>query len=559
MKLITLTAKNYRTLENIEVSFNSDYCTISGPNNAGKSSIVRMVDYLFRSSESRAPYFGPPQYPEYSDNITKWIQEDDDIYLSYKIQASRKDDRGLFQYLEKTANTQKDDLIIEVSFTISNDEKEKILVTVDGKRFERYDARELIRKIRSLRTLYVHDPSHLDRNYLFRQAHFGEAHFLRLSNSERQELHQSESTLNRKIKRLAKRHKEEINDYLGKLQDKYEVEFTTLDELSSRHIPVGINLKLKDIEVSLPDWGSGTQNRTRIIMLLIQALRQSNQEAEDERVRPIVLIEEPESFLHPQAQAEFGRMLNDISEETGLQIIVATHSPFMLNQKNPKANILIQRKTVYKKPRHSYIVDTGGDDWKQPFAEHLGIMPQEFDSWKRVFISEGSKAILVEGEVDKEYFNFLRSSFEKCHLDADIFVESYGGVDSLKTTPLLQLVLRGRDRAIVTFDLDREKDAAQYLERIGLQKDQDFIAIGRNKLGCRSIEGIIPDEVLTAVQSTETDLVRQLQFESGDNRRKASSLLKKKYLEEFRKTTDYNEEQMKEVYKLFAKLRKKLS
>jgi len=40
------------------------------------------------------------------------------------------------------------------------------------------------------------------------------------------------------------------------------------------------------------------------------------------KITPVIIIEEPESFLHPSAQAEFGRVLHDFAEEFQVQVIV---------------------------------------------------------------------------------------------------------------------------------------------------------------------------------------------------------------------------------------------
>src|SRR3990167_975721 len=97
---------------------------------------------------------------------------------------------------------------------------------------------------------------------------------------------------------------------LGRLSEKYDVEFSQPEGYETRHMPLGINLKDKHVEVPLNDWGSGTQNRTHILMAILQAHRIKTKESPEEKITPIVVIEEPESFLHPSAQAEFGRILS---------------------------------------------------------------------------------------------------------------------------------------------------------------------------------------------------------------------------------------------------------
>ena len=148
----------------------------------------------------------------------------------------------------------------------------------------------------------------------------------------------------RKTRQLVKGHRDDLNGLLGKLTDKYDVEFTTFEGHGAREMPLGINLRDKKVEVPINDWGSGTQNKTYILMSLLQAKRIKVLEGTEEKITPIVVVEEPESFLHPAAQAEFGGLLQELAEELGIQIVVSTHSPFMLNRVAPAANILLRRR-----------------------------------------------------------------------------------------------------------------------------------------------------------------------------------------------------------------------
>jgi putative ATP-dependent endonuclease of OLD family len=132
-------------------------------------------------------------------------------------------------------------------------------------------------------------------------------------------------------------------------------------------MPLGIKLRDRSVEVPLDDWGSGTQNRTHILMAILQANRIKTTDTPDEKITPFVVIEEPESFLHPSAQAEFGRMLRHLSDEFGVQIIATTHSPYMLNQEEPAANVILARQTKHGKTFNTVLLDTAGDNWMTPF------------------------------------------------------------------------------------------------------------------------------------------------------------------------------------------------
>ena len=97
------------------------------------------------------------------------------------------------------------------------------------------------------------------------------------------------------------------------------------------YLPFSITLGDRRMEVPLDDWGSGTRNRTLVLLALFRARQIADSEASAGKITPVLIIEEPESFLHPSAQAEFGRVLQDLAEEFGVQVLVTTHSPYLLN------------------------------------------------------------------------------------------------------------------------------------------------------------------------------------------------------------------------------------
>lgn len=292
-------------------------------------------------------------------------------------------------------------------------------------------------------------------------------------------------------------------------------------------MPLGINLKDKNVEVPLSDWGSGTQNRTHILMAILQANRIKTTGSPDDKITPVVVIEEPESFLHPSAQAEFGRMLRHLSEELGIQIVVTTHSPHMLNQEEGVSNILLARETKRGKVFETVRVDTSGDNWMAPFADHLGIGSQEFTNLKPLFSADQSKVLLVEGSIDQEYFKFLQTHSLACdQLASSIEVVPYGGKDTLRNTLLIQFVLRKFDRVFVTYDLDAATEARTALTRVGLIENSDFAGLGVNQPGKDCIEGLLPQSVLSVVNGRETDLVMKLGSRDNADRRKAKDALR---------------------------------
>jgi len=114
---------------------------------------------------------------------------------------------------------------------------------------------------------------------------------------------------------------------------------------------------------------------------------------------------------------------------------------------------------------------------------------------------------------------------------------------------LLKFVLSKFDRLYITFDLDAEKDVVGNLERLGLCEDRDFKAVGLQHQGKKSIEGLLPNRILSLVNARETNLLMEL-TSPGCDRKGVKNQLKKKYLEEFVKHDDYTPEELKEFIKL---------
>ena len=195
-----------------------------------------------------------------------------------------------------------------------------------------------------------------------------------------------------------------------------------------------------------------------------------------------------------------------------------------------------------------------------PFSEHLGLPPEEFGRLKPIFSSAKSKVLLVEGTIDKEYFEFFQSNqIAGEYLSKDIEVVPYGGKDTLKNTLLVQFVLRKFDRVFITYDADADSEIRNPLGRLGLKPDNDFLPLGISQAGKDCIEGLLPKKVLDAVNGRETDLVMKLGSRDNNERKKAKDALKKSYLTEFKASTDHQKDELKDLVKAIKVINARLS
>lgn len=89
--------------------------------------------------------------------------------------------------------------------------------------------------------------------------------------------------------------------------------------------------------------GHGAQRS--IQMTLIRHLADLKLIAQQNRTTTLLLIDEPELYLHPQAIEILRKSLNILSTQ-GYQVIFSTHSPFMITQKDVGNTILVRKNDL---------------------------------------------------------------------------------------------------------------------------------------------------------------------------------------------------------------------
>ena len=551
MKIISIHAKNYRTLEDVEIPFGENYCAISGKNNAGKSCIIDLLSNIFNRDQMR-PWITEAEF-DYQGDVTQWLKDDAVIIeVQYRIQLHQDEDAALIVFLDRLADDESLDqrlhqLTVAAQVTDKNIDYE---ITFDDRRIAGSLGQDVVQKLKTSNLMFLHNSTGQDQPIYASGRRLSLVEFI-LSDTERDEIRKAEGSIQRKIKRFAKQHKEQIQGLLGSMQEKYNVDFTTLDGDRSTHVPISVRLHDGQVDAPLNAWGSGTQNKTHILLSILWASRIKTQGVKEDKITPIVVIEEPESFLHPTAQAEFGRLLARLADDLGVQIVVTTHSPYMLNRGRPRSNILLRRPIKSGRLQGSEALVTSEEDWMLPFSEHLGIPNQEFESWHPFFSAGERTVILVEGEIDVGYFEHIRAAgLLRRPLPADVQIVPYGGKDALRNTILLKFALEKFDSVIITFDLDAYESVRKSIEAIGYEKDKSYFPIGLPRKGFMDIEGLLPERVRAEVYGNDTELVTGAL--GGD--RQARAALKKKFLEEFKNGGSYTEGEMKPFQTLVSKI-----
>lgn len=540
MKIASLRIQNFRTLEDVTLGFPSSYAAICGPNDSGKTNVVRAIRALMKEE---TPFLAMPfagdedvtlkeDYPKWKDTSSA----DKRIEFSIVLEVDKDRDTGFYQFLTKQLSLEGPGSSLKLSIDIVHgSERPDPVVTVvcSGNTYTDLEAQEVLKRLQSSRSILFHNSTQTDPRFPFR-AHFGGV--IRAESAEHEALVGSmKKTVNKGLNKISKTHQQEIESLLGRLESKYRVGLS-MPAFDFSSVPFSVTLGQNKFEVPLDDWGSGTKNRTLILLTLFRAKQLSESEASAGKITPVIVIEEPESFLHPAAQAEFGRVIHDLAEEFQVQVIVTTHSPYLLSLDSPESNILLKRRLRYKQLFETQRINTAGDNWMEPFSLALGLESEEIKPWKGLLLAPSSAILLVEGDVDREYFELLRDDklgTNRLRFDGEIV--SYDGTGSLANTVLLRFVKNRYEKIFVTYDLDAEDKVSKTLKALGLERKKHFLPIGSNAAGKRCIEGLLPDTVTEAVYGTNASLVRAATDGTKDEQTSAKNRLKGLLLEEFKR------------------------
>lgn len=557
MKLESVNIKNFKTLENIKIDFSGYYTAISGKNNAGKSNLINVLRQIFKDQLRERYFFSRDDDFRYQEAKTQWVDGNPDIELHYRVSIGESTDPGLHQFVKRITETNDLQSVIqlELSLVINQKNERKQSCLVDGHTVSEYAAQEIFQKLASSNLAFMHDSAGRDFSSIYGRMNY--LHEIVFTEEEKKQLLDEQKKLQNKVKSISKAHKSELSDLLGNLEDKYEVEFSMLD-MYTGSLPFTMNLKDKNVDVPLDDWGSGTKNRTHILMSILQAKRIKSK-VDPNRITPFVMIEEPESFLHPSGQAEFGRVLRKLAKELEIQIIVTTHSPYMLSQEDVKCNVLLDRKIFRNKLKQTEKVELEESNWMTPFSLILGLDNSEFEGWKTVLTTNNKAVLLVEGEIDKKYLEHINSlNHAKFKIPNNVEIVAYGGKDALKNSILLKFIIQKFEKVLITFDLDAKSELERIMKQINLIEGKQYISIGINKPGQECIEGLVPDSIRAEVFSKNTDLVMKLSAQDTIARKSAKNEIKQKILDSFTRKR-VSVEELKNFQTLFKVITQELS
>jgi putative ATP-dependent endonuclease of OLD family len=130
--------------------------------------------------------------------------------------------------------------------------------------------------------------------------------------------------------------------------DKLDLYFTPMDTFDF-YKSLDLLVKEGDFAISAQELGGGMQNA--IVLAILQAFE------ETQRQGAVLLVEEPEMFLHPQLQRSLYKTMRDIGRTN--QVIYVTHSPHFVAVPEYDEIRLVRRSQQGTQVRHSNLLPDG--------------------------------------------------------------------------------------------------------------------------------------------------------------------------------------------------------
>lgn len=415
MKLIGFSASNFRSISTAYKLPLTDYTVIVGPNNEGKSNILKglglALTLLTGNKQQRFRRPGVFSYPNRGIERFDYEWERD---FPINLQTAQPDGRSEFTCEFELTETELEEFKLKTKVNLNSALKAKITI---GKEDIKYDflmkgkGKEALNKKRLEISQFVNDKILLQYIPAIRTSDLAinivesllERELSTLEdNPEFKEVVKVINKLQQPIiKKIAKSLKESISGFIPDVKNISIKNRENVGRLISSSCRVYVD---DGIETDLQLKGDGVISLTAISLLQHFSKQGSLNKG------LVLLLEEPESHLHPKAIHNLKKVLYEISKTN--QVIVTTHSPIIIERLQVKHNIIVQNGKA--SPANNV----------NEIRQSLGITMS--DNLASAFL-----VLLVEGEEDivvlKPWLEEKSANIKSAIANATLIIDHLGG------------------------------------------------------------------------------------------------------------------------------------
>jgi putative ATP-dependent endonuclease of OLD family len=348
MKLKSFYVKNYRSLVEANLKDLNNFCAIVGPNNTGKSNLLRAImtalsialngDFKAVRRRNQFSYLYAGKDFDWTRDIPKSALNDTNASTVFKLTFD-------FSEADKTEFYDKFKIrlskSLQMKFELYKNSTEYNIV-MPGRAKAPMNARmEEIGLFVREKLDYQYIPcvrtTELTSNYF---QHMIEREFDRLYENEEYVGH-----INR-IKQLQEPLLQELEHKMLEMLKTFVPNIMNVkipndiveNNTNTKYYPVHrFPIQINDgNETTLEEKGDGV--KSLVAIGLMESISFENAKGKE----LVLCIEEPESHLHPDAIHSLKNVLTEISKKSNVQVIISTHSPLLVDKDNPKNNILVE-------------------------------------------------------------------------------------------------------------------------------------------------------------------------------------------------------------------------
>ncbi len=494
MRIKRLKVDGFRSLVDFEITFDESLTVIVGENDSGKTSLI---DCLKVITQGRSVTLDDLTYGK--DQLTIEIEIDDSIFN--RVYERRNNSIREISFHEIPTPDSLDKILERLNSSQSN-EQDKDYIFETARRFgltvranSNLDnlKKGIVEKIGdNTENLVIQNATfprfnniQLDGRQFENISDFFKEVFLKEKQSSIwQERIDEDSTIEDFVKDRISGYSTEISQQLEELGilDKMRIFLRDLTDVKIELIcqPRNLNIDAKVIflengnEINIDNKGDGTKRR--ITMALLEFRKEKSLVPGDDAT--VYLLDEPDTHLHVKAQIDLVDTVEAFAL-AGNQVILTTHSPFIMNSVKPTQVRLLNRYrnntfVGFLKENPSAITQT---------LRSLGV--------ENTHLFFSRQIVLVEGETEE---NFIGSHYlartQRPISSGLIKVINAQGIQNIPGFAKAILELHGSEKIYVLYDNDASEELAELIGCLNLPGCQRF------QVGHREFEDAFESQVL---------------------------------------------------------------
>lgn len=469
--------RNYRCLKNdVVVNFENGLTLIVGENDAGKTTLVDALKVILQGKKVEAADFSYGTNEilfeiEFGEHVYSSIHKIEDSIISSSLFLKLPHDRlnelkvqitGDFIETEENIKKIKELAnLLGVTFrsntqfgTLISNVSNKIDSLLEGPNPAEFET--TLPKINA----YFLDGKHFeDISLLINELYFKEKK-KSIWNETVNDSDTIESVIRNRLDRHASEIQEAINDggITGKIQEFLpgltRINVEPVFETRDLTISVLVKMLEGEQEILISKKGDGTKRRITLALL-------DYNNTGDPTIPHLFILDEADTHLHVKAQLELIITLNRFISD-GKQIIVTTHSPFLINSCRPE-----QIRLLRNSRNESQVKYLNKEEDVISLFKNLGI--------ENMYLFFAKKIVIVEGETEEKFIPIMFDKLFGSNLYSNLIkVINAKGINNVPGFARAILELINRENIFTLIDNDADEMTQELIEKLNLNQTNKF-------------------------------------------------------------------------------------